>query len=116
MKRTPGYMIGPSNGTSSVANGTTSPMVISRATALALDQDRPGTLRPLAFAHDAEPLGHFGIGLEQAAEIAAEAIFVELLVGLDVPQPAGIRRNLVGHHDPHQVVLPQPAGLHLEID
>src|ERR1700722_18563130 len=28
MKRTPGYMIGPSNGTSSVANGTTRPMVI----------------------------------------------------------------------------------------
>src|ERR1700692_575590 len=28
MKRTPGYMIGPSNGTSSVANGTTRPMVM----------------------------------------------------------------------------------------
>src|SRR3984885_6363998 len=116
MKRTPGYMIGPSNGPSSVANGTTRPMVISRATALALDQDRSGALRSLAFAHDAEPLGDFGISFEQAAEIAAEAVLVELLVGLDVPQPAGIRRNLVGDHDPHQIVLPQPTGFHLEID
>src|SRR5579863_2013717 len=116
MKRTPGYMIGPSNGTSSFANGTTRPIVVSRATALALDQNRSGALRPLAFAHNAEPLGDFGIGLEQAAEIAAKAILVELLVGLDVPQPAGIRRNFVGDHDPHQVVLPQPAGFHLEID
>src|ERR1700684_3016248 len=107
IKRTPGYMIGPSNGTSSVANGTTRPMVISRAMVLALDQDRSGALRSLAFAHDAEPLGDFGIGLEQAAEIAAEAVLVELLVGLDVPQPAGIRRNLVGDHDAHHVVFPQ---------
>src|ERR1700728_2951874 len=109
-------MIGPSNGTSSVANGTTRPMVISRATALALDQDRSGALRSLAFAHDAEPLGDFGISFEEAAEIAAEAVLVELLVGLDVPQPAGIRRYLVGDHDAHHVVFPQPPAFHLEID
>ena len=28
----------------------------------------------------------------------------------------GIGRDLVRHHDPHQLVLPQPPGLHLEID
>src|ERR1700729_2894095 len=123
MKRTPGYMIGPSNGTSSVANGTTRPMVMSlrmlrvaRRRASALDQHRPGALRPLAFAHDAEPLGDFGVGFEQAAEVAAEAVLVELLVRLDVPQPAGVRRDLVGDDDAHQVVFPQPAGFHLEID
>src|SRR6516165_6568518 len=81
-----------------------------------LDQNWPSPLRPLTLAHDAEPFGDFGIGLDEAAEIAAEAVFVELLVGLDVPQPAGVRRYLVGHHDPHQVVLPQAAGLHFEID
>src|SRR5580704_11636417 len=123
MKRTPGYRIGPSNGTSSVANGTTRPMVISlRMTcragrrASALDQNRSGALRPLAFAHDAEPLCDFGIGFEQAAEVAAEAVLVELLVRLDVPQPARVRGNLVGDDDAHQVVFPQPAGFHLEID
>src|ERR1700719_1030376 len=134
MKRTPGYMIGPSNGTSSVANGTTRPMVMSlrmldvfthlsvamlrvaRRRASALDQHRSGALRPLAFVHDAEALGDFGIGFEQPAEVAAEAVLVELLVRLDVPQPAGVRRDFVGDDDAHQVVLPQPAGFHLEVD
>ncbi len=55
-----------------------------------LDQHRPLALRALAFAHDAEALRHLGIGLEQATEIAAETILVELLVRLDVPQPARI--------------------------
>src|ERR1700724_931017 len=128
MKRTPGYMIGPSNGTSSVANGTTRPMVMSlrmlrvamlRETprrASALDQHRSSALRTLAFAHDAQALGNFGIGFEQAAEVAAEAVLVELLVRLDVPQPAGVRRDFVGDDDAHQVGFPQPAGFHLEIN
>ena len=47
---------------------------------LALHQDRAGALRALALAHDAEALGDFGIGLEQAAEVAAEAVLVELVV------------------------------------
>ena len=57
----------------------------------ALHQDRSGALRALAFAHDAEALGDLGVGLDQPAEVAAEAVLVELLVRLDVPQPAGIR-------------------------
>src|SRR5690242_21028891 len=85
-------------------------------TILALDQDRTGALRALAFAHYAEALGDLGIGFKEPAEVAAETVLVELLVRLDVPQPAGIRRDLVGDDDAHQVVLPEPAGLHLEID
>src|SRR5947209_6283218 len=53
----------------------------------ALDQNRAAALRPFAFAQDAEALGDLRIGLEQSAEIAAEAVLVELLAGLDVPQP-----------------------------
>src|ERR1700733_4798544 len=83
---------------------------------LALDQDWAGALRALALAHDAEPLGDLGIGLQQAAKVAPEAVLVELLARLDVPQPAGIWRDLVGDDDPHQVVFPQPAGLHLKVD
>src|SRR5229473_2357239 len=83
---------------------------------LALDQDRPGALRALVLAHDAQPLGHFGVGLEQSAEVATEAVLVELLVRLDVPQPAGIRRDLVGDDDAHHLVFPQPPAFHLEID
>src|SRR5262245_17883499 len=81
-----------------------------------LDQNRPETARPLALAHDAEAFGDLGVGLQQAAEIAAEAVLIELLVRLDVPQPAGIGGQLVRHHDPHEVILPQPPGLHLEVD
>src|SRR6516165_4164616 len=80
----------------------------------AFDQDRSGALRPLALAHDAKPLGNFGIGLDQSAQIASEAVLVELFVRFDIPQPARVRRNLVRHDDAHQVIFPQPAGLHLK--
>jgi len=50
-----------------------------------LHQHRPGTLRPLLLHEDAEAAGDFLIGLEQPAEVAAEAILVELVLGLDVP-------------------------------
>ena len=72
----------------------------------ALHQHRSCALRALAFAHDAEALGHFGISFDQAAEIAAETILVELVVGLDVPQAAGVRTNLVGDDNAKHVVLP----------
>src|SRR5690606_34097488 len=57
----------------------------------ALHQHRAGPGRALVLAHDAEPLGDLGVSLDEAAEIAAEAVLVELLVRLDVPQPARIR-------------------------
>src|SRR6187200_3194580 len=63
-------------------------------TPLALHQHRAGARRTLVLHEDAEAFCNFGIGLQQPAEIAAETILVELLVRLDVPQPAGIRRDL----------------------
>src|SRR5262245_18995609 len=83
---------------------------------LPLHQHGSGALRPLAFAHDAETLGNFSVGLDQPAEIAAETVLVELVVGLDVPQPAAVGGNLVGHDNAHHIVFPQPAGFHLEVD
>mgnify|MGYP007122139624 CR=1 FL=1 len=59
---------------------------------------------------------HIAEVVEQTAEIAAEAVLVELLVRLDVPQPAGIRRNLVSHDNAHHVVFPEPSAFHLEVD
>src|SRR3954453_23557795 len=82
----------------------------------ALHQHRAGTGRTLVLHQDTEPLCHFGIGLQEAAEIPAEAVLVELLVRLDVPQPARVRRDLVGDDDPHHVVFEQAAAFHLEID
>src|ERR1700744_2109491 len=86
------------------------------ALASALHQHRPGTRRPLVFHQDTKPLGDLGIGLQQPAQIPAEAVLVELLVRLDVPQPARIRRDLVGDDDPHHLILEQPPAFHLEVD
>src|SRR4051794_25378528 len=58
------------------------------AACLSLHQHGTRALRALVLRHDAEALGDFRIGLEQSAKISAEAILVELVVGLDVPQPA----------------------------
>src|SRR6476660_8601224 len=97
--------------------GTARPSQLSiRLSPSAFDEDRSGALRALAFAHDAKALGHFSIGLQKAAEIAAEAVFVELVVGLDVPKPAAVGRNLVCDDNAHHVVFPEPAGLNLEVD
>src|SRR5665213_4003634 len=83
---------------------------------LALHQHRAGAARRLALIHDAQTLGDLGIGLQEATQIAAEPVLVELVAGLDVPQPARVGRNLVGHDDPHHIVFPQPPGFQLEID
>src|SRR5204862_63516 len=45
----------------------------------------------------------------------AETVLIHLLVGGDVPQPAIVRADLVGQHDAHIVVFPQPAELQLEV-
>src|SRR4029079_13017071 len=37
-------------------------------------------------------------------------------LGLDVPQPAAVGRNLVGHDDAHHIIFPQTARFHLEVD
>src|SRR5438309_2166187 len=81
-----------------------------------LDQARAASLNLFVFAKDAETAGHFGIGLDKPAEIAAEAVLVELVLALDVPQPAGIRGDLVGDDDAHHLAFPEPSCLHLEVD
>src|SRR5215831_19074672 len=81
----------------------------------AFHENRPRALRALAFAHDAKTLGYFGIGLEQATEIATETVLVELIVGLDVPKPAAVGGNFVRHDNAHHVVFPEPTRLHLEV-
>src|SRR5690606_18116754 len=62
-----------------------------------------------------EPAGNLLVGLEQAAHVAAEAVLVELVGSLDVPQAAAIRADFVSQDDPHLVIVPQPAELDLEV-
>src|ERR1700731_5064054 len=79
----------------------------------ALHQHRTRAGRPLVLHQDAQALGDLGIGLQEPAEIPAEAILVELLVRLDVPQPTRIGGNLIGDDDSHHLVFEQPPALHL---
>src|SRR5262249_33328252 len=96
--------------------GQARPLHLSiRLPSSAFHEDRPRALWTLAFAHDAKTLGNFSIGLKQATEIATEAVLIELVVGLDVPKPAAVRRNFVRYDNAHHIVFPEPAGFHLEV-
>ena len=64
----------------------------------------------------AEAAGDFLIGFVLAAEVAAEAVLVELLAGGHVPQPAAVGADLVGEDDAAIVIVPDPAELELEVD
>ena len=46
-----------------------------------------------------QALHDFGVGVFHAAEVAAEAVLVELFVRLAVPQAAGVGADLVGEND-----------------
>ena len=59
-----------------------------------------------------KPAHDFLIRILDAAEVAAEAVLVELLVGLDVPEAAGVGAYLVGEDDGP---VAQAAELELEV-
>src|SRR5688500_18535074 len=71
--------------------------------------------RVLVLGQDTEPAGDFRISLDQSAHVPAEPVLVELVLGLDVPEAAGIRGDLVGHDDAHHLAFPETAGLELEV-
>src|SRR5262245_1741175 len=75
-----------------------------------------GRFRCAILHKNTEPARDFLIGLDQAAHIAAETIFVQLILGLNIPETAAIRADLVGQHDSQHVVLEQPAEFDLEVD
>ena len=63
------------------------------------DEDRAGAAGTRCFGQNAEATGDFLVGLEHAAEIAAEPVLVELVARRDVPQAAAVRADLVGEVD-----------------
>src|SRR5680860_409485 len=72
--------------------------------------------RPRRTFHvQAKPARHLLVGLDQATHVAAEAILVQLVLSLDVPQPAAVGRDLVGEDDAHVLAFPQTAELDLEV-
>src|SRR4029078_6721384 len=64
----------------------------------------------------AEPAGDFLIRFLDFAEILAEVVIVELLVGLEVPKPAAIGANLVGQDHAAVVAVVDAPELELEVD
>ena len=60
-----------------------------------------------------QALHDFGIGVFHAAEVAAEAILVELFVRLAVPQAAGVGADLIGEDD---LAVDGLAELELKVD
>src|SRR4051794_651350 len=70
----------------------------------------------LPFGKQAEAAGDFLIGFGLAAEVAAEAVLVELLARAHVPEAAAVGADLVGQDDAREIILPEPAELELEID
>src|SRR5690606_9938240 len=81
-----------------------------------LDEHRAALRARLVLVQDAEPPRPVLVGLKHSPHVAAEAVLVQLVVGHDVPETAGIGGDLVGDDDPHHVVLPQPSAFHLEVD
>src|SRR3546814_1451365 len=69
-----------------------------------------------ALGHQAEPAGDFLIGLDLAAQVAAEAVLVELFVGDHVPQAAAVGADLVGQDDPAVVAIPDAPEFQLAVD
>src|SRR5215831_17415144 len=82
---------------------------------LGAHEDRATALGAGVLGQHPQPTRHFLVGLQHAAHVAAEAILVELVGGGRIPEPATIRADLVGQHNAHLLVLPQPPELHLEV-
>src|ERR1700761_2788030 len=80
------------------------------------DQHRPFVFALHRFRHDAEAPRDFAVSFDHAAQITAETVLVQLLVCLQIPETAAVGADLVGQHDAHIVVFPQPPEFQLEID
>src|SRR3712207_9538901 len=59
------------------------------------------------------PSQHLRVGLLHSTKIPPEAVLVQPLAGLLVPESAGVRAYLVGQHE---LSVPIPADLYLEVD
>src|SRR3546814_3394671 len=69
-----------------------------------------------ALGHQAQPARDLLIGLDLAAQVAAEAILVELFIGDHVPQAAAVGADLVGEDDAAVIAVPDAPEFELEVD
>ena len=80
------------------------------------DEHRPRALGARILGQHAKTARDFLIGLEHASQIAAEAILVELVGCVDVPQTAAVRADFIRQHDAHRLVVPKATEFDLEVD
>ena len=83
---------------------------------IALHEFGLGAFGFFVFGDYPQALGHFLIGLDEAAHVSPETVLVHLVVGLGVPKAARIGADLIGQHNAHHVILIEPAELDFEID
>src|SRR5204863_9944261 len=83
---------------------------------LGADEHRSAALGTRVLGEHAQAARHFLVSLEHPSEVTAETVLVQLVGGGCVPEPAAVRADLVGEHDAHLLVLPEPTELHLEVD
>src|SRR3546814_8149494 len=69
-----------------------------------------------ALGQQAQSARDFLIGFDLAAQIAAEAVLVELFVRRHVPQTTTIRADLVGEDDAAEIAFVKAPELELELD
>src|SRR5579883_720913 len=92
------------------------PSLPSRPSLFGLNEHGAFRLWHRVLHKNAETFGNLRIGLDQSAEIFAEAILVQLVLGFDVPKAAAVGADFVSEHYPHLVVLENTPEFHLEVD
>src|SRR6186997_1268727 len=90
-------------------------LLASGSVGLGTHEHRTAALGPRVLGQHAEPAGHLLVGLQHAAEVAAEAVLVELVAVGCIPQAAAVGADLVGQHDAHLLIVPQAAELDFEV-
>src|SRR5579859_1862306 len=65
--------------------------------------------------HHAQAPGHFGVALDDVAEVAPEAVLVELLGGRRIIKQKTVGADLVGQDHAREIVLPHPTVFDLEV-
>ena len=64
----------------------------------------------------ADPVRDFAVVLDDTAQIAAEAVLVQLFAGLRVPQPAAVGREFVAEHQRAGRIVGRVTELELVVD
>src|SRR5215217_7077093 len=89
------------------------PLLAGRGCRSSAEREREPSIHCAPFFDLGNPPEHLGVGLFDTAHVTPEAILVQPLTGLLIPEAAGVRADLVGQHQVSVLVAPH---LYLEIN